>query len=548
MQVAQDITLVSRRIFTMDDRSTVMAGAVVVRNGRIAEVLPEGAPPPADTAVIDLGDRPVLPGFIDAHVHLEMGSTALWHAVDCHTPPCSSVADVVEQLAAHAERRFERGGWLLGQGGLFADRRFAEERLPTRSDLDKVSVEFPIAVKFGGHSTVLNSKALEIALERGLTQGGAGVMDRDGDGQLNGIIRDLYHLLPIPDLTQTQREQGITGLARKLLVGQGVTTIGEISDTPDGLRYIASVAGTQALPLRVLAFAWAPGTWPIDTVLDAEAGVFPEATDSFRMQGIKLFADGGISAAGAAMLQPYLQMRDGKPHYGRLAYDLDELADIIRRADDCGLQVAVHGVGDRAQRLLCDAATLARPDGAAGLLPVRLEHGGNILGELATVDFWRSAGAVPVSQAAMLWSLGSVVPDYTGDYVRPGLFPFRTLLDQGWDLATSSDGSGSEPLNYNPLFGIQCAVNRTTCLGEVLNPQEQISVMEGLRMYTAAAAAALGLTDEIGSLESGKAADIVVLEADPREVPVDEIAQVKVDRVYRDGALVGGREHDVAAV
>ncbi|GII67467.1 hypothetical protein Skr01_75520 [Sphaerisporangium krabiense] len=532
------MTISSRRIMTMDAAATVLDGSVVVRDGRIAAILPAGVAPPAGLPVTDVGDRPLLPGFVDPHVHIEMAALAMWGAVDCHTPPCGSIEELIEQLRAHAHLREQRGGWLVGQGGLFAGRRFAEQRLPTREDLDRVSTAFPVAVRFGAHVTVVNSRGLELIDVGALPETGDAYIGRDAAGRPTGELHELFYALPIPSLTEAELAQAVEETAERYLTRYGVTTAGEITTSMAGARLLAELAGTARLPMAVDAFVWAPGTLPLGELFDARrAGRLDDPSNpAFRYRGIKIFVDGGFSAAGAAVLRPYAQERDGEPQSGRMAYTAGDLADLIRTTDELDLQVTAHVNGERAQRELCRAALTARGGDADGRPPVRLEHAGNVLTDDATLDHWRRAGAVPIPQAGFIYTMGSFIPRSMGDYAFPGMFRFRDLIDRGWRVCSSSDGAGSELLQFNPLFGVQCAVTRVSCVGEEVNPGQRITVMEALEMHTSSAAAAMGLTDR-GSIEVGRRADLVVLAADPRDAAPGEISSIAVDAVTVNGAV-----------
>ncbi|GAA2584372.1 amidohydrolase [Dactylosporangium fulvum] len=523
----------------MEAAGTVIDGSVVIRDGRISEVVPAGAGLPADLPVTDVGNRPVLPGFVDPHVHIEMAAAAMWGAVDCHTPPCGSIEELVEQLRAHAYLREQRGGWLVGQGGLFAGRRFAEQRLPTRVDLDRVSTTFPVVVRFGAHVTVVNSYALRLIDVDGLPETGDAYIGRDADGRPTGELHELFYALPIPAMTEAELAEAIEQTGERYLTRYGVTTVGEITNTMAGARRLAEVAGTDRLPLSIDAFVWAPGTLSLpDLFAQRRAGRLDDPVGpNFRYRGIKIFVDGGFSAAGAAVLRPYAQLRDGEPQSGRMAYTVDALTELVRTTDELGLQLTAHVNGEWAQRELCRAAVAARGGGTDGYLPVRLEHAGNVLTDDTTLDYWHRAGAVPIPQAGFLYTMGSFIPRSMGDYAFPALFRFRDLIDLGWPVCSSSDGAGSELLQFNPLFGVQCAVTRRSCIGEVLGPQQRVTVMEALAMHTSSAAAAMGLADR-GTIQAGKRADLVVLAADPRDAEPDAIASIAVDSVTVNGTVV----------
>jgi predicted amidohydrolase YtcJ len=529
--LGSEFWLRTEALFAMDGRTPVGPGAVLVRDGRIADVILGRSTPRTDRPKLDVGALPVLPGFVDPHVHLEMAATAMYGAVDCHTPPCGSVDEVLAALRSQAELRHLRGGWLVGQGNLFAGRRFVDQRLPNRHDLDKVSSDFPIAIRFGGHVTVVNTRGLELGLQAGLPETGDSEICRDEAGELTGELHELFYALPVPALSPDEMTDAVVTMTRDHLTRFGVTRIGEITNTVEGIRLIGELAGTPRLPLSVDAFMWAPGTKSFDAVFHPGLRQqFPAGPD-FRVRGVKIFVDGGYSAGGAAVLRPYRQSGT----LGRLAFDRADLAELVRRADERELQVAAHVNGERAQRLLCDAVVDARGLDPGGL-PVRLEHAGNVLTDRRTVDYWARAAAVPVAQAGFIWSMSSFIVESLGAESRQAMFPFRDLTDL--QVTSSSDGAGSELRQFNPLFGVQCAVTRTSCIGEVIAEEQTIDVETALSMHTAWAAGAVGMADEVGSIRRGLRADLVVLDTDPRKAEPARLGEIAAALVFRGGKLV----------
>jgi hypothetical protein len=254
------------------------------------------------------------------------------------------------------------------------------------------------------------------------------------------------------------------------------------------------------------------------------------------MDAIKVFVDGGFSARGAAVLRPYRDARPDDPAaYGRIAYEHSELCSLMRQIDDAGLELLVHANGERAQRAICEAAV---ESGFATRHRTRLEHAGNFVSDPATVDFWLRADAVPVAQPAFIWSMASFMPTYLGDYASSGLMPFRTLHRRVPWFCFASDAAGSDPRAFRPLFGLQCALARTSCIGEPINPGEALDFMSALRMVTTTSAAAMGLTGTAGTLAAGARADFVVLSRDPSQVPVDRLANLDVLATVVRGEIV----------
>ena len=181
-----------------------------------------------------------------------------------------------------------------------------------------------------------------------------------------------------------------------------------------------------------------------------------------------------------------------------------------------------------------DRRTGGSPSGA---IRTRIEHAGNFRPEPETTESWRRAGIIPVPQPVFLYTFGDYFADYLGPYGNLGRFPFAELLAEGWRLSGSSDvWVGSEREATNPLFSVWCAVKRESYTGQIIDPNQRVSVHEALRMQTIDAASVMGIESSRGSLAPGKLADIVVLNKNPLTVPVDEIPQIVVDALYMGGS------------
>jgi predicted amidohydrolase YtcJ len=538
---AAELILASDRIITMaggDD-----AGAVAIAGGRIQGLLRrdeiEAARGP-DTQVRDVGARPVLPGFVDVHAHSEVACRAAYGTVDCRAPECGKVDDVLEALRAGLEDH--RGGWLVGQGNLFFDRKLAERRLPTREELDRVSRTVPIALRAGGHVTVLNSAALADA---GIDAGylapthsitGKPAVERDRDGEPTGVVKEMDNALPLPHQDRETVKAAIEEGIHTLFTRNGVTTIGEISETTEGIECMDELAAAGRLGARMRVYLWAPGTLSLDEACSWQDHIRLSAgEDHVRIQGVKLFADGGYSAASAAVKQPYVHT--GGCHCGDIALETEDVLEALAKTRAAGLQLAVHANGDRAQDWLSEI--VAGAGGAPeGRLRTRIEHAGNFMPDPAAGELWRRAGILPVPQPVFLYTFGDYFADYLGEYGTRGRFPFARLLSEGWPLSGSSDvWVGSEREATNPMFGVWCCVARRSYDGNQIDPEQAISVEAALRMHTLDAALALGEEAERGSIEPGKAADLVVLDRDPLSSSTDDLRTIRASEVY-----LGGRE------
>lgn len=531
------VAIRSTSIRPMAGERTATDGYLLLDGDRVLEVVDAAWQPGDGWLVRDVGSRTVLPGFVDPHVHIEHTAHAVYGAVDCHTPPVPDIDSLVETLRDNLSLADMRGGWVVGQGGLFADRRFADGRLPNRHDLDRVSTTVPIAVRFGFHVTVLNSAGLRSGLAAGLRDSDGGHVIVDDAGEPTGVIHELFHMLPIPPFRDDELRAAISFAVDEHLTRYGVTSFGEITNTPRDLATLDQLVADGTVMQDVRAFVWAPGTRSLDRALDVasweEVGIAPPS--ALEIAGVKIFADGGFSAAGAAVLKPYASgsLRAQHP-LGSLSYSDDELVALIRRADDAGLQVIAHTNGERAQRQMAAAAAAARATTSGP--SVRLEHAGNVVTDWATLDAWTTGGIVPIAQAGFIWTMGSYIPEYLGEYSRTAMFPFRSLLERGWAIASSSDGAASEMAQFNPLFGVGRALDRRGYAGEV-NPDEAIELVDALAMHTSVAADALGYSDR-GRLVPGSRADVAVLSADVEATPPGEMDSLTADLVLVSGRVV----------
>jgi predicted amidohydrolase YtcJ len=213
------------------------------------------------------------------------------------------------------------------------------------------------------------------------------------------------------------------------------------------------------------------------------------------------------------------------------------------------LHAVVHTVGERAQLVVCGAIERVRADQGFASPYVRLEHAGNYISDDRVIQAWERAGIVPVPNIVMMHSYGDAMPRYLGASNAGVRFPLRTLMARGFALGVGSDVTGDEPRGTNPLFGMWCATQRRAWNGEHVSAQEAVEPTDALRMQTINAARVLGKDSSRGSLESGKLADIVVLDRDPTRVGADELLATRVDLVMVGGAVAHVRdEAEVPAV
>jgi predicted amidohydrolase YtcJ len=530
----------------MTDGGHGTARALLIEEGRIVRIAddPADIPHPAGAVVIDAGARTIMPGFVDAHAHIELSSAA-HDMVDCRVPRRRSIADVLDALSDAVRELEPDERWLLGQANLFFDQKVEDHRYPTRAELDSVSSTAAIAIRAGGHASLLNSRALELINADRLQTGqrgfsGAMVIDRSENGAVSGLVSEVDKYLPERHSTRAAVKDSIRRGVFDLWTRHGVTTICEMSETLTGLTCLDELVGDGQAAARIVCYIMAPVTMSVDDAYRwTERITLRSPSDRMTIRGIKMFCDGGYSARNAATLQPFIDERAVPGHaYGQINLPRDFLARVVDRTRELGMQLAVHTNGERAQAEL--AAAVVAAGASTGEPRVRAEHAGNLLTDWSTVAAWRQANLMPVPQPAFLYNFGAFIPKVLGHDVDSGQFRFRSLLRDGWRLAAGSDMCvGSEERQSNPLFGVWCSTRRTGFAGTpVGDGAERLNVGEALLMHTQYAAEALGVGSECGTLEPGKAADLIVLDNDPFGVPIDQIPKIQIDEVFLAGALV----------
>ncbi|MFE5140464.1 amidohydrolase [Streptomyces fagopyri] len=516
--------LTNARILTMDP-SRPVAHDLGIWHGRIVG-LDEAVTALPARRVVDLQGATVLPGFVDAHVHLAW--TGL-KAVRTSITSCAAVDEVLAVVAAAATRAPD-GGWVDLAG---YDQRALGRHL-TAAELDKVSDGRKVFLMHdSGHGCVVNTAVLDqlpadVPHENGFLAEAA-----------MGAARALR-----PPHSQQDLADAI-GRAARACLAEGVTACAEagIGGALFGHSAVElgayQLAREQAkLPLRVQLMVAADRLHPVNA---HEADGIPRALDLGLRTGfgdewlsvgaLKIYTDGGMMARTAALSGPY----EGLDHAGQLQDDPELLAETIVDGHLAGWQLAVHAIGDRAADVALDAIERAqrirpRPDARH-----RIEHAGLIRPE-QPARFAR-LGVIAVVQPNFLRSFGDDYASIMGEERAPWLYRGRGFLDHGVTLVGSSDRPVTDG---SPLRGVQFMVERASASGRVIGPDEGVTVDEALRAYTVGGAFACRWEDSAGTLAPGKRADLVVLGDDPRSVDTSRIGAIDVVATFVDGRETGG--------
>ncbi len=530
--------------FHTQDPAYPQATAVAIRDGRVwavgsDEEIRALARPGAQ--MIDLEGCRVLPGLTDAHFHYydwALGRLRLTLA------EATSLADVRERLAQRVSET-PPGHWVLGQG--WNETRWPEPRMPTRGDLDDIAPDHPVILwRNDLHLAVVNSRALREAGITGDTPDPPqGLIGRDESGQPTGILRELAinlvrAVIPSPTEEETVEamRDGFAVLHRLGLTGVHDFRIMGGADGPPAFRAYQRLQAAgersaersrRSLALRMWMLV--PGERLDEAIgLGLRTGM---GGDYLRVGHVKFFSDGGQGARTAWMLEPYEDTGD----CGMPLTPMAELAEAVRRADRAGLAVAIHAIGDRANReLITLFENLTRHVSRfAFRVPHRIEHV-----QMIRPDDVMRLGRLDVVASVQPIHAPDDIPMIEKSVGPRGCFayPFRDMLEAGITLALGSDCPVANP---NPMFGIHAAVTRQQRDGEPQGgwyPRQRLTVAEAVWGYTMGPALASGREAELGSITPGKMADLIVLDRDIFAVEPMEIAQAQVVMTVFDGQVV----------
>lgn len=509
-------------------------GGRIVAVGKSNEVRRLAGP---ETRVIDLDKRTAIPGLSDVHVHLSEHSIAEREWVDCRDffTEVHSVAEILERLARRASE-LPKGKWVIAHGSPMQDSRLKDKRFPDRKDLDRAVPDHPVSISFGAHVTIANTKALALGgITRDSADPAGGAIVRDpATGEPTGELRERAQLIlhqVTPKYDSVQLKEGIV-FALNQCLKRGVTTVHDIVRYGQPIRAYQELQSEGRLNVRVSLLPRV-----IESQISAKSLIELGLTTGFgnewlRIGGVKMSIDGGITGRNASFYEPY---ENDPANYGIIRIQQDELNETVFECHKAGIRCCVHAIGDRAFDMALDAY-----ENALRKLPRkdhrhRIEHMGNWLCTPERIEKLVRLGIVAIPNISLGYFVGDAILDCLGERRMAKAFPLKTLLGHGVMMAGGSDASaGYWPVD--PLRDIGAYVSRRMRWGQVLVPEERLTVAEALALHTTAAAFAGFEEDVKGRLEVGKFADIAVLDEDPFEAAPERIKDIEVAMT-----IVGGR-------
>ncbi len=515
--------------------SGVRGDAVAVRGGRILAVgrrdqLRSWAG--HGTRWLHVDGATWVPGFIDSHLHLLSFGFSLGRL---DLGGCQSIEELTSRVARAAQQRPE-GTWILG-GGWDQD-SFREKRYPTREDLDAAAPRHPVLLRRAcGHVAVANSLALrmaEVTAQTADPPGGA--IDRHPDGEPTGVLRERAIELVTGKIPPPEFEELCFALRRavRFAWSVGVTSVHTEDVRAAGgldplLRAYERVLREEEMPLGVYLDIF----WQAFGELRERGLRTGDGDDLLRIGAVKLFADGSLGAATAALSEPYA---DEPGNTGILVMQPDELERAVSDCHLAGMQVAIHAIGDRAIELGLRAIGRALQQHPRQDARHRLIHCQVMRQDL--VEGFLRYGVVADIQPKFVGTDQRWAEARLGKERLRWAYAWRSMWEAGLKLAGGSD-CPVEPLN--PAYGLHAAVTRCDLSGQPeggWQPQQRLSAEQALHLFTAGAAYASFEERKRGTIQPGAIADLVALDGDPVTVEPDRLKDLRVLATVAQGRVV----------
>ncbi len=492
----------------------------------------------SDTQVVHLAGRTVIPGFVDPHNHFSF-TTFQPVSVDCSVPPHVSINGVLDAIGA-AAKSAPPGQWIWGWG--FNARAMEGHRRITRKQLDEVAPDNPVTIEDSSvHAAYANTPALRLAgIDRNTPDPDHGQILRDDNGEPDGTLweealNSVYNLSLRAHLEQYG--DYAVDLVRQncqRYMAAGITSVGDALVLPEAAEMYRQADTLGKLPFRMHQMLGGDGFFSAPSRVASGDTGDGNVSDRLRGGTMKIFMDPVFPSPALIQEHPH----GDHEHIGARYYTQEEADIIVLAAHRRGLQVAIHCLGTWSIEQALNAFEAALKAHPASEPRFRIEH--YSLPTLEQIRRTASMGVVSVMQPAFVYT-GAVRGQERAEELGGGalVFPFKTMLAEGVTVAASSDFPCA-PLE--PLTGIYAVVTRKTRLGEgPIVPDEAVTPLEALKMYTLNAAYAMNREHEVGSIETGKRADLAVLSHDPTSVDPDFIREISVEQTYVDGELLHNR-------
>ena len=490
------------------------------------------------TSVVDLGERALLPGFIDAHGHLPTAAQAATLANVASPPvgPVRNIADLQRELRSYAEQRqIPPGQWIVGRG--YDDSLLAEQRHPTREELDAVSTTHPVFIlHVSGHLGVVNSRGLARVGYSAESPNPAGghIRRRAQSNEPNGVLEEtaMYPVRAAMAEVATDQAAALQAALTEY-ASFGITTAQDGASSPQNIALLREAAAAGELWLDVVAYPIGMGG--LATVKDLyDWGSYQ---NRLKIGGIKLFLDGSPQGKTAYLTKPYHVPPHGQDdsYRGYPSIPQPQVDALIAGYFSERIPVLAHANGDAAADMLIEAVAAADPNHDHRTVMI---HAQTVREDQITS--MKSLGMVPSYFSAHTfywgdWHRDSVLGEVRGSRISPT----ASTVQRGMVFTVHNDAPVVPPDMIRLLWA---TTNRETRSGQVLGPEQRLSIYDALRAITIFGAYQNFEEADKGTIEVGKQADLVVLNRDPLSMEPADLLELQVSATYSRGRQVYARD------
>jgi predicted amidohydrolase YtcJ len=551
-----DLILHHGKIVTVDKKFTVHQAVAIQRNhilrvGSNEEVLQTKG---ERTQLVDLKGKTVLPGLIDSHVH---PTGACMTEFDHPVPEMETIQDVLDYVKARA-RALGPGEWITVDQVFIT--RLREQRYPTKQELDEAAPKNPVAFRTGPDAS-LNSLALKLSnidKDFRVTDLGSGFAEKDPKtGEPTGILRNCNRYIKAQDSDRPPTEQDRNERLLTLFKDYnsvGFTGIIDRDASVSAIDQYRKLHEQNKLPIRIAISQGVNTSGDIDqvrkTIREVAQDPLHKADTMLRIVGIKTYLDGGMLTGSAYMLQPWgvskIYAITDPEYRGLLFIPRDRLVPIVQATVEAGLQFTAHSVGDGAVHTLLEVyEEINRKTPIQKSRPC-ITHS-NFMSREAVQKLVVLGVAVDIQPAWLYLDTRTLVAQFGYDRLRY-FQPLRSIFEAGAIAGGGSDhmqkiGSLRAINPYNPFLAMWTTITRKAKWYEgQLHPEEALSREQAVRFYTVNNAYLMFLEEQLGSIEEGKLADLIVLDTDILSCPVDSIKDTNVLQTYLGGRLIYERK------
>ncbi len=520
---------INGKIYTVNDKQPFAEAVLIEKNkiifvGSNDEVLTRTGLIPE---VIDLEGKLMLPGFIDNHTHFLSGGFYI-SGIDLRI--AKSKEEFREILKSYIIKHPDR--WITG--GRWDHETWSEVILPTKELIDDISQNNPVFVsRLDGHMGVANSFALKLAgITKATEDPVGGFIERDPKtGEPTGILKDnamdlVFKVIPEhSDEEKSEALQAALDEAKRL----GVTSVHDITEMND-FNFLLETHQQDKLTCRLYS------RLPITNYKKVIELISSFKNDEiFSLGSLKGFSDGSLGSSTAWLSESYENQEDNFGLPNDIVLD-GRLEKWSKDADKNHLQICIHAIGDKANSFLLDMYEKIKNENPVWDRRFRIEHAQHLKDK--DVKRFSELGVLASMQPVHLLDDGNWAHKRLGEERISSSYKIRSLIDSDADVSFGTDWPVA-PLN--PLFGIYAAVTRRTSDNknpEGWIPEEKISVEDAVRCYTLNSAYA-GFQEKIlGSIETGKLADMIVLSEDIFSISPERIKDVKIEMTIFNGEII----------